>query len=248
MNEEAVPDPIASAVVHFHAPLMRYATGIVGDRESAREVVQDTFVRLCEARQEDLDGRLGSWLFRVCRNRAIDVRRKSKRLVSLPEPPDVPVESRAEEQVSLRDVADAIERLSDNERDVLKLRYRDGKSYLQISEATGLSEGNVGFILHRALKSLRVRLAIAATLTVLLAALVGTHRMERPRVLEHRAVTIAPFERSGIEGSPAEDEALPPAPPPSASGSAAPWGSVPFPRRSAPPWRERRKYRPNMME
>jgi RNA polymerase sigma-70 factor (ECF subfamily) len=38
---------------------------------------------------------------------------------------------------------------------VILLRFRDGLSYKEISDRTGLGSGNVGFILHHGLKRLR---------------------------------------------------------------------------------------------
>jgi RNA polymerase sigma-70 factor (ECF subfamily) len=45
-----------------------------------------------------------------------------------------------------------LERLTDNQRTVLVLKMQEGKSYREISEITGLSVSNVGFLIHRGLK------------------------------------------------------------------------------------------------
>ena len=106
-------DPIASVVARFEQPLLRYATGILGDRERAREVVQDTFVRLCEADADELvDGHLSRWLYMVCRNRAIDVRRKNRRLSVVSEMPEIPTDGEAEDACAYRGVVEEIARLS----------------------------------------------------------------------------------------------------------------------------------------
>jgi RNA polymerase sigma-70 factor (ECF subfamily) len=49
----------------------------------------------------------------------------------------------------------ALDRLSDNQREVIRLKFQQGLSYNEISEATGLTSGNVGFLLHTGLKRLR---------------------------------------------------------------------------------------------
>src|SRR5713226_5175292 len=70
-------DWIRSILDMYEGPLIRYAAAIVGDIERARDVVQDTFLRLCA--QKDLlrfGDHLAPWLFTVCRNRAFDLRRK----------------------------------------------------------------------------------------------------------------------------------------------------------------------------
>ena len=49
----------------------------------------------------------------------------------------------------------ALNRLSENQREVIVLKFEQGLSYEEISEVTGLSSGNVGFLLHTGLKRLR---------------------------------------------------------------------------------------------
>ena len=61
-----------------HQPaLVRYATRLLGDSERARDVVQDTFVRLMAQPPAAVDGHVVEWLFTVCRRRTLDVLRKA---------------------------------------------------------------------------------------------------------------------------------------------------------------------------
>jgi len=53
-----------------------------------------------------------------------------------------------------------LDRLPDNQKEVLRLKFQGGLRYREIAEVTGLSVGNVGFLIHRGLKSLRERLAV----------------------------------------------------------------------------------------
>ena len=63
------------------APLTRYATRLLhGDADRARDVVQDTFVKLMGQTPEAVDGHAVEWLFTVCRHRALDVLRKEGRM------------------------------------------------------------------------------------------------------------------------------------------------------------------------
>ena len=48
-----------------------------------------------------------------------------------------------------------LERLSDNQREVILLKFQQGLSYQEIQEITGLSSGNIGFLIHTGLKRLR---------------------------------------------------------------------------------------------
>ncbi|MHC4940311.1 MAG: RNA polymerase sigma factor [Planctomycetota bacterium] len=153
---------VAAALRQYEKPLVRYANRILGDSDAARDVVQDCFVRLCREQPEQLNGRLQEWLFVVCRNRAIDLLRKAGRMdrleLDLPgEGADPQAELETKEQIaSLRD---QVERLPAREQEILHLKFAEGLAYKQIAAITGVSVGNVGFLLHRALQKLRGRMA-----------------------------------------------------------------------------------------
>ena len=66
---------LVSALERYERPLVGYAYRLLGDLERARDVVQDTFLRLCQQDRAKLDGRVKEWLFAVCRHRAIDCQR-----------------------------------------------------------------------------------------------------------------------------------------------------------------------------
>jgi len=54
-------------------------------------------------------------------------------------------------------VRQLLDGLSTNQQEVLRLKFQAGMSYREISEITGLSESNVGFLIHTAVKNLRSR-------------------------------------------------------------------------------------------
>ena len=60
---------VEEAISTYESALLRYAQHFVGDVESARDVVQDTFLQLCRNANQDIRGRLPQWLYTVCRNR-----------------------------------------------------------------------------------------------------------------------------------------------------------------------------------
>jgi RNA polymerase sigma factor (sigma-70 family) len=74
---------VKQALAQYESPLIGYAVGFLHDVERARDVVQDTFIRLYQQDIEKVRDGLKAWLFTVCRNRALDVIRKEKRIVSL---------------------------------------------------------------------------------------------------------------------------------------------------------------------
>ena len=153
-------DWIARAVARHERPLMQYATHLLRDAEAARDVVQETFCRLCRQSPASLDGHLAEWLYTVCRNRAMDVLRKEQRmrLVEM-EPPQAPPASRAaEHREEISSVLHAMGGLPANQQEVVRLKFQQELSYKQIAEVTGLSVSNVGYLLHTALNALRRKL------------------------------------------------------------------------------------------
>ncbi len=170
MNDEPDKDDaewLRSVIDQNADALVRYATSILRDGDGARDVVQETFVRLWREPRQTVDDHVIPWLFRVCRNRALDKRRKEGRMTSLDQSafagthadsrphPDALAESRD----SHSRVLEMLDGLPDNQREVVRLKFQNDLSYKEIAEITEVSVSNVGFLLHTALKTLRTRMA-----------------------------------------------------------------------------------------
>ena len=149
-------------------PLMGYATHLLGDRDRASDIVQDTFVRLCNQPPEQVRDRVRQWLFRVCRNRALDVMKKESRMKTLDENQATIDISHDDDPARRIDLAERhskaqslIDSLPEKQQEVIRLKIQSGLSYREISELTGLSVSNVGYLLSTGLKAVRTRLAAA---------------------------------------------------------------------------------------
>jgi RNA polymerase sigma factor (sigma-70 family) len=172
---------VRAALQRWEAPLLRYATSFVGP-ERARDVVQETFLRLWERRPTDAvstssgasraDEGLAPWLFTVCRNRVVDIARKEGRMQITTQKTSeevvfrslegagaaaTPFDAMARDQDSGR-LRAAVEMLPERQRELVRLRYQGGLSYKDIATTLNLSVSNVGFLLHGAIKSLRTTL------------------------------------------------------------------------------------------
>ncbi|MBW2733409.1 MAG: sigma-70 family RNA polymerase sigma factor [Deltaproteobacteria bacterium] len=158
---------IRATIERYEAPLLSYCVSIVGDRERARDVVQDAFFRLVEAEDwQALREHVKAWLYRVCRNRALDVTKKERPMQSA-----TPEELERQkslgpdpgEQLEQRRTASAlttmIAALPEKQKEVVQLKFQEGLSYREISAVTGHSTGNVGYLLHCGVKTLREALA-----------------------------------------------------------------------------------------
>jgi RNA polymerase sigma-70 factor (ECF subfamily) len=168
MSEPPKESPHAwllAALARFERPLVRYAFSLCSDLEQSRDAVQDTFLRLSREPprrgREDIES-LAPWLFTVCRHRVIDLHRKTQRLVSMEtEVLDRTASETAGPDGALdeKETAGRIHRmiaeLPPKQRQVIKLKFETGLSYKEISAATGLSTGNIGWLIHQAVQSLR---------------------------------------------------------------------------------------------
>jgi RNA polymerase sigma factor (sigma-70 family) len=158
-------DWVRAAMARYEGPLLRYAASLTGDLDLARDVVQDTFVRLWRSDPDRLRDGLAAWLFTVCRNRALDVRRKEHRMGRLDDAPAVAVAglepdpgALAEVSAAHREVLAVLRTLPASQQEVVRLKFQAGLSYKEIAAATGHSVTNVGYLLHTALTTVRERM------------------------------------------------------------------------------------------
>lgn len=157
---------VQTAAERHQAALIRYATRLVGDPDRARDIVQDTFVKLFAQPSGSVEGHLAEWLFTVCRNRALDVLRKEGRMkrfapgeaesVTAADPRPGRALEHAETQAALLAL---IDRLPANQQEVIRLKFQNGFSYKEISRITEHSVTNVGFLIHTAVQRLRAEFA-----------------------------------------------------------------------------------------
>jgi RNA polymerase sigma factor (sigma-70 family) len=157
---------IDELVQRHEQQLCRYAYSLLGSVSAAQDAVQETFLRLCRETPARLRGHEAAWLFRVCRSRALDALRKEKPMQPLtpdhaerlaaagPNPAQ-----HADHGESTRLALLLLESLPPREQEVLRLKFQHDLSYRDIARITRLSEGNVGYLLHQGLKSLRQQMA-----------------------------------------------------------------------------------------
>ncbi len=166
MTRDDKADWIQSALARYQGALVRYATHITGDLEKARDVVQDTFMRLCKQKPSQIEDHLAQWLFTVCRNRALDIQRKENRMVPITETQsDAQASSEPgalrllEREEAMSQVIQVLQKLPPNQQEVIRLKFQNDMSYREISGVTQLSVSNVGFLIHTGLKTIRQKLA-----------------------------------------------------------------------------------------
>ena len=158
-------DPLTQRFQALRERLLGTAWFVVGDREDAREAVQEAFLRCWRARERtaaagDLDG----WIFAVLLNVARDLRRRRtvRRAESLP-PEDAMTANVSDadpaRRVAAREdlvrVRAAIRELPETEREVFLLRQNGELPYERIAETLGIPVGTAKTRMRRALERLR---------------------------------------------------------------------------------------------
>lgn len=146
------------------SPLLKYAFSLIGRRVVAEEIVQEVFLQL-HIHWDTVDAPR-DWLFRSVRNRAFNYLRDHRRESFRDDDRDVPSphgESEMPDAMLLQMEANGalreiLEQLDETDRQLVHLKYFEGLKYRDISTATGLSVGNVGYRLHHILKQLADKL------------------------------------------------------------------------------------------
>ena len=139
----------------------RYRLGPTADVE---DLTARTFEKAWGARHQyrrDVAG-FATWLLTIARNVAIDHARARRRYEPLDvagsvASPDATPEQQAVQQSEAQRLAALLDTLPARQRELIAMKYGAGMTNRAIARATGLSESNVGTILHRTVESLRVR-------------------------------------------------------------------------------------------
>jgi len=168
--EEASVSPPEWATVEqvfaaLESPLLAYARRLLGDLGAAEDVVQDAFMKLHSQFHQVRTPQ--PWLYRTVHNLAVDHQRRASRIVLVGDraenddaPANDPADSQPmpDEQIARWEgiglVRLVLATLDSRSRELIDLRFNEDLSYKEIAERTGLTVGNVGYILHHALKAM----------------------------------------------------------------------------------------------
>jgi len=153
------PDDLVECLFRTHAlTLVRTAVLLVGDQDSAEDVVQEAFLGLYRslARLRDPDKALPylrASVLNGCRS-VLRARRRARRRPPQHDPPVWSAEAAAMSRDDTRAVLAATTRLPRRQRAVLVLRYYLGLADREIADALRVSRGTVSSTASRALAAL----------------------------------------------------------------------------------------------
>lgn len=151
--------------VEYQHAIFNYVLRMVGDRDRAEDITQDTFVkayRKLDTLTDEISVR--SWLYRIATNTAIDEIRRRRFFFTTDTPPDrADHRPGPDAQVIGAQLDNSIQRallrLNPNQRQCLVLSDIEDMSGQQIAEVMGLSYGAVRTLLCRARGEMRRHLA-----------------------------------------------------------------------------------------
>ena len=154
----------------LESPLLGYALRLLGERAMAEDAVQEAFMKLHAQFADVREPR--RWLYRTVHNLALNQRRQAGKVVPLEQPSEgasadaqdtTDPEPLPDEQISRWEgiglVRLSLAALDERSREIVRLKFHEELSYKEISKRTGLTTGNVGYLLHHALKTIGAELA-----------------------------------------------------------------------------------------
>lgn len=150
---------------HYHLPIHRYIASRIHRPADAEDLTQLVFVKALEAmaRYESRGIPFGGWLFRLARNAVIDHVRTRREHGDLDAITSIAAGVAGPEEVTVArqemdEVAVALGALTDEQREVIALRFFGGLSAREIAAVMGKQEGTVRGLQFRAIAALRRQL------------------------------------------------------------------------------------------
>ena len=153
-----MPD-IESLYQAYYSKVMGYIYSRIRNRADAEDICSDVFEKV-QRKLPDFDpekASVSTWIFTITRNTVIDHYRRSKPTEELDE--NMSDSAELDESLlnseTLSELAGALRALPEELRDIIVLRYYDGKPLTEVAEIMGLSYGAVKLRHQSALAKLR---------------------------------------------------------------------------------------------
>lgn len=162
INRAKAADPLALATIYerYSPAIYRYIYYRVGDVELAEDLRAEVFLRMLEGmeRYEDRGWPISAWLYRIARDRTIDSLRRRKKRPQLPleawsETCDGP-DSTIDVLFDYEDLHRTLKQLTEQQRQVILLRFMENLSVQEVARRMGRTEGAVKALQYRGLQML----------------------------------------------------------------------------------------------
>ncbi len=151
---------------HYATPIYRFIAIKVGTRQEAEDLMHEVFISAWQKlpRYEAQGYPFSSWLYKIARNRVIDYYRTKKSHLSIDDNPVLDdevfgvregTEDEIDKGLDIAAVKVAMDQLTGEQREVVRLRFLDELSPAEIAVVLGKREGTVRIIQHRAIQKLK---------------------------------------------------------------------------------------------
>tara|TARA_B100000809_G_scaffold140254_1_gene137809 strand:- start:8421 stop:8906 length:486 start_codon:yes stop_codon:yes gene_type:complete len=143
------------SVESYSDNLYRFVLKNIKDIDKAKDIVQDTFLKFWEKRDNVDKSKIKSYLFTIAYHSLIDVIRRDKRQGSFDDVKEDSYSIQTEYSDLQEILHEAIEQLPENQKAVILLRDYEGYAYDEIAEITGMTESQVKVYIFRGRKFLK---------------------------------------------------------------------------------------------
>ncbi len=143
------------AVDLYSDNLYRFILKNLRDAEKAKDVVQDTFMKLWDKHEEVSFEKVKSYMFSAGYRTMIDLIRREKKQTRFEEADEARLTTNQQYSDLQKVLHEAIDKLPEDQKAVVMLRDYEGYNYEEIGEITGLSESQVKVYIYRARKYLQ---------------------------------------------------------------------------------------------
>lgn len=144
----------------YYKKVFGYIHSKITNVQTAEDMASDVFMKVYEKLDsyDETKASLSTWIYNITRNTVTDHFRTRRVFEEIPETmPDE--DSSVEEEVcgaeTLQDLASALKKLDERERDIIILRYYSGKTLKEIADSMGISYAYVKILQNKALVSLK---------------------------------------------------------------------------------------------
>jgi len=146
---------------HFDQ-IMRYVAARVGNLADAEDIAGEVFVKATESidKYKERGAPIQAWLFRIAHNLVIDYRRRKSKIDFVPidgmqAESNEDVEGMAETNVEFDRVVKALDKLTDDQRQVIELRFLGELSAEEAANVMGKKGGTIRQVQSVALQKIR---------------------------------------------------------------------------------------------
>lgn len=150
-------DTFHSQIVAILPKLRVQALALTRNKAQAEDLVQDAVCNALNARNSFIPGtNFGAWMHRILRNRFISDLRKQRVTSDIDDLPGDLLSTKPthEDRLAVKDLAFALARLPDDQREALVLVVLQGMSYQELAETTGCAVGTAKSRVFRARRQL----------------------------------------------------------------------------------------------